>query len=132
MPVSVRNCLRAACLIALSGAGAAAADPLYLPGPPHGPGGEDSIETSSGTRCRQSINSNGAYLDAGLAGSAAKPVDLRGQPYFSDTRDQQALAYVRVTVPLGKRPKRIDCSNIYELEIDRLKRELELLQMAAE
>jgi hypothetical protein len=33
---------------------------IYLPAPPTSPGGEDAIETSSGTRCRQSINSNGA------------------------------------------------------------------------
>ncbi|QPQ55272.1 hypothetical protein IC614_01240 [Allosphingosinicella flava] len=132
MRAFVRNCLRAASLLALSGGASATAEQIYIPLAPNGPGGEDSIETSSGTRCRQSINSNGTYLDAGVAGTAAKPMPDAGRNYFTDTRDQQAMAYVRVTVPIGKRPKRIDCSSIYELEIQRLQREVELLKMAAE
>ena len=47
-------------------------------------------------------------------------------------RDRQGLAYARVTIPLGKMPKRIDCSKIYELEIAKLKQELELMKMNAE
>jgi hypothetical protein len=34
---------------------------------------------------------------------------------------REALAYARVTIPLGRKPKRIDCSQIYELEIARLR-----------
>ncbi|HEY6917100.1 MAG TPA: hypothetical protein VI381_05605 [Allosphingosinicella sp.] len=133
MRVFARNCLRAASLLGLSfGGGTVRAEQIYIPMAPNGPGGEDSIETSSGTRCRQSINSNGTYLDAGVAGTAAKPMAEDGRGYFTDTRDRQAMAYVRVTVPIGKKPKRIDCSSIYELEIQRLKREVELLQMSAE
>jgi len=109
---------------------------VFLPPAPNGPGGEDSIETADGTRCRQSINSNGAYLDVGATGSVAKPLaDDRtgnGIVLFSQERDQEALAYVRVTIPLGQRPARLDCSRLYELEIERLRRELELLRMAAE
>jgi hypothetical protein len=117
----------------LSAPAAAANNGVYLPPAPAGPGGEDSIETASGTRCRQSINSNGAYLDVGISGSAAKPVDDIGRAFIADNgRDREALAYARVTIPLGNRPKRIDCSAVFELEIQRLKREIELLRMAAE
>jgi len=47
-------------------------------------------------------------------------------------RDKEALAYARVTIPLGKQPQRIDCSRIYELELERLRQEIALLKMNAE
>lgn len=51
--LSVRRLLSAASL-------PASGQSVYLPAPPSGPGGEDVIETASGARCRQAINSNGA------------------------------------------------------------------------
>lgn len=77
------------------------------------------------------MNSNGAYLDVGMAGTAAKPVD-NARAIISDQRDQSALAYARVTIPLGRKPQRIDCGTVYDLEIQRLRREVELLRLAAE
>lgn len=112
---------------------AAAQTGVYLPPAPQGPGGEDTIETASGTRCRQSINSNHGYLDVGVSGSASSGLPTSGQAFVSVTeRDNQALAYARVTIPLGYKPTRLDCSRIYELEIARLRQELELLKMNAE
>lgn len=135
MHAFVRNSLLAASLASLA-VPVSANRGIFLPPAPGGPGGEDSIETADGTRCRQSINSNGAYLDVGAAGNAAKPLagDRAGNGVvlFSQDRDQEALAYVRVTIPLGPKPVRLDCSRLYELEIVRLQRELELLRMAAE
>src|SRR5215470_11060503 len=104
---------------------AVAADGLLLPPPPVGPGGEDSITTSDGVRCSQSINSSGGYLDLGVAGG-----DL--STYYSSsttTANNTAVGYARVIIPLGKRPKRIDCSALYQLEIDRLKTEVEALKI---
>ena len=129
MPASARASLLAACLL-LESAALAGPTGVYLPSPPSGPGGEDSIETSSGTRCRQSMNSNGAYLDVGATGSAASPADPQRQ--YVEGRDREATAYVRVTVPLGRRPQRIDCQQVYQLEIERLRREVEMLRMNAE
>lgn len=135
MPASARNFLYAALAsvaVAVPGACLAGTNGLYLPSAPTGSGGEDSIETSSGTRCRQSMNSNGAYLDVGMAGTAAP--DTKGNAYgyaYSDNRSREATAYVRMTIPLGHRPERIDCSRIYELELDKLRREVELLKMGA-
>lgn len=131
MHVSVRVCALAASLLVLE-APALASDGLYLPTAPRGSGGEDSIETAGGTRCRQSINSNGAYLDMGATASAAKPLPEDRLAGFARERDQEGLVYVRVTMPLGKRLERIDCNRIYEMEIARLHEELELLKMAAE
>lgn len=131
MRASARNSALVVCLLAASPA-AHATQGLYLPPAPQGPGGEDSVETADGTRCRQSINSNGAYLDVGAAGSAAKPQDRTAIPGFNDQRDREGVVYFRLTVPLSAKPARLDCSRLYELEITRLKRELELLKMAAE
>ena len=120
--------------IALSLSVAASADGgFYLPQAPSGPGGEDSIETAGGTRCRQSINGNGAYLDVGLAGTRSNGrSDINDIVRDHDRQSDQALGYARMIVPLGRKPKRIDCSRLYELEIARMQREIELLKLAAE
>lgn len=133
MHVFARSLLLVAAAELVIGSAALAQPGIYLPQAPMGPGGEDTIETSSGTRCRQSINSSKGYVDVGIAGSAASGLpDNRGVFINITERDQQALGYARVTIPLGKMPKRIDCSKIYELEIAKLKQELELLRMNAE
>lgn len=113
-------------------ASAATAQGVYLPPPPNGPGGEDTIETASGARCRQSMNSNGAYVDVGLTGRTSSG---KGQGGFYPGTNQggnEALGYARVTLPIGKQPPRLDCSRLYELEIARMKREIELLKLAVE
>ena len=133
MRAFARNLLLVAAAELTLASGAAAQPGMYLPQAPMGPGGEDTIETSSGTRCRQSINSSSGYVDVGVAGSAASGLpDTKGVFVNVTERDRQALAYARVTIPLGKMPKRIDCSQIYELEIARLRQELELMKMNAE
>ena len=121
---------------------ASAQQGIYLPSAPQGPGGEDTIESASGTRCRQSINSNKGYVDVGVAGSARSKVPMGSREAGSanpngvfvtiNDRDREALAYARVTIPLGNQPQRIDCSRIYELEIERLRQEIAVLRMNAE
>lgn len=106
-----------------------AADGLLLPPPPVGPGGEDSITTSEGVRCSQSINSNGGYLDLGVAGG-----DL--STYYSGSEGgsapSSAVGYARVIIPLGQTPQRLDCGRLYELEIQKLKAEIEMLKIGLE
>ena len=115
---------------------------MYLPPAPQGPGGEDTIESASGTRCRQSINSNNGYVDIGMAGSARSKIPTSSRDPGNafpagvfvtiNDRDKEVLGYARVTIPLGKQPKRIDCSKIYELELARLRQEIVILKMNAE
>lgn len=107
----------------------AAADGIYLPPPPTGPGGEDSISTAEGVRCSQSINAAGGYLDLGVAGgnlsTYADPA-----PYTSvGAPGQSAIGYARVIIPLGAPPKRLDCTALYDLEIQRLKQEIQMLKI---
>lgn len=134
MPAFVRNWLLVVSAeMLLCAAPASAQSGVYLPPAPQGPGGEDTIETQSGTRCRQSINGNEGYLDVGITGSTASGVPTNSNIFVSiNERDRQALGYARITVPLGRKPKRLDCSRIYELEIQRLRDELALLKMNAE
>ena len=111
----------------------AATDSIYLPPSPTGPGGEDSIETSDGTRCRQSMNSNRAYVDMGVSGRSERDRNNNlATNIFGNQSGDSAVAYARITIPIGNKPKRIDCTRLYDLEISRLRREIELLKMAAE
>ena len=112
---------------------AAAADGLLLPPPPIGPGGEDSITTSEGVRCSQSINSSGGYLDLGVAGGDLSNYYDSGDDYSSDNAaPQSAVAYARVIIPLGEAPTRLNCARLYELEIQKLKAEIEMLRVGLE
>jgi hypothetical protein len=99
-----------------------------LPSPPIGPGGEDAITTSEGVRCSQSINSSGGYLDFGVAGG-----DLSNYTSVTSTPgSNSAIGYARIIVPLGVSPKRLDCSRLYDLEIERLKAEIAMLKVGLE
>jgi hypothetical protein len=78
-------------------------------------------------RCSQSINSSGGYLDLGVAGG-----DLNNSYYSQSPSEQSAVGYARVIIPLGKAPNRLDCNQLYELEIQRLKAEIQLLQIGVQ
>lgn len=108
-----------AAVILASGIANADTKGLQLPYAPSGQGGTDTIETSMGTRCSQSLNSSGPYVDIGVSLS-------------EDDYSQERIGYGRLIIPLGKRPKRIDCSRLFELEIQRLQQEVQLLKMGIE
>jgi hypothetical protein len=129
MHAFVRKSLLAASVSLLAAQAVAGTNGLYLPPSPSGPGGEDSIETSSGTRCRQSINSSGPYVDLGVTGTTGTKDDPANTSLYRTDRPNEATAYARVTIPLGRRPERINCSQVFELEIAKLKREVELLRL---
>lgn len=81
------------------------------------PTGHDEVRAADGTTCRSAVVGSGAYLDIGIIGD---PQDIgSGQS-----------AYGRIVIPLGlKRRNRLDCSKLYQLEVDRLATELKLMQM---
>jgi len=116
----------AAAILVLCADPAPAADGILLPPAPVGPGGEDSITTSDGVRCSNSINSNGGYLDLGVAGG-----NLNAN-YGQSVTGQSAIGYARIIIPLGEAPTRLDCHVLYELEIQRLKAEIMMLQIGLE
>lgn len=92
---------------------------LYLPQVPQ-PNGQDEIRAADGTTCRSSMASNNAYLDMGGIG---------GQD--QDGSFASGTVYGRIIVPLGGVPERLDCSSLYNLEIERLRHELALVRSGA-
>ena len=100
-----------------------------MPPPPTGPGGEDSITTSEGVRCSQSINASGGYLDVGVAGGNLSTYDDQTPSAGTFLGGQSAIGYARVIIPLGATPKRLDCTALYDLEIARLKQEIQQLKI---
>ncbi len=89
---------------------------LQLPQVPQ-PNGQDEIRAADGTTCRSSMASNDAYLDVGGIGGQG-----------NDGSFSSGTVYGRLIVPLGGVPKRLDCSSLYALEIERLKHELNLVR----
>jgi len=82
------------------------------------PYGSDQVRAADGTTCQSAVGGDGSFVDFGAIGT----------PPTSDV-DESASVYARVVIPLGRKPKRIDCSQLYELEIARLRYELELARM---
>ncbi|MEL6920551.1 MAG: hypothetical protein AAFO77_05930 [Pseudomonadota bacterium] len=81
------------------------------------PSGHDEVRAADGTTCRSAVSGSGAYLDIGIIGN---PQDLGASQ----------SAYGRIVIPLGwSRRNRLDCSKLYQLEVDRLATELKLMQM---
>ncbi|WP_292075168.1 hypothetical protein [Mesorhizobium sp.] len=83
------------------------------------PQGQDEVHASDGTTCRSAVSGSGAYLDLGV---------IRGNNSSNHTNSDIAT-YGRVVIPIGRTPKRVDCSRLYELEVERLQMELKLLKM---
>jgi hypothetical protein len=81
--------------------------------------GHDEVRAADGTTCRSAVGGSGAYMDVGVIGNPEQ--DANGNSSMS--------AYGRIVVPLGKMPKRVDCSKLYDLEVTRLELELKLAQM---
>lgn len=80
------------------------------------PQGQDEVHAADGTTCRSAVSGSGAYLDLGV---------IRG----NSQTDNGVATYGRVVIPIGRTPKRLDCSRLYELEVERLQLELKLLKM---
>ncbi|MBZ9763965.1 hypothetical protein LB553_24210 [Mesorhizobium sp. CA8] len=83
------------------------------------PQGQDEVHASDGTTCRSAVSGSGAYLDLGI---------IRGNNN-SNQANSDIATYGRVVIPIGRTPKRVDCSRLYELEVERLQLELKLLKM---
>jgi len=80
------------------------------------PQGQDEVHASDGTTCRSAVSGSGAYLDLGV---------IRG----NSQSNNDVATYGRVVIPIGRTPKRLDCSRLYELEVERLQMELRLMKM---
>ncbi|MEZ5813040.1 MAG: hypothetical protein R3D45_16660 [Rhizobiaceae bacterium] len=112
-----------ACCVAVSGAQAQTTSIINqdvtgfnLPGVQL-PQGHDEVRAADGTTCRSAVSGAGAYLDTGVIGNP-NPSNGNG-----------VSAYGRIVIPLGRKPARLDCGRLYDLEVQRLQMELRLMQM---
>lgn len=105
---------------------AMSANGVYMPPPPQGVGGEDSITTATGTHCRSSMNSNRGYVDMGLTGTQGTANDIFTG--YTGQRQDNSTVYARVVIPLGRAPEKIDCTRFMQLELERLEAEIKMLR----
>ncbi|MEC9245122.1 hypothetical protein T8J41_13355 [Nitratireductor rhodophyticola] len=80
------------------------------------PNGFDEIRSADGTTCRSSMSNGGSYIDTGVIGGNLND----GQGVVS--------TYGRLVIPLGDRPRRLDCDRLYQLELRRLQLEVKMLE----
>lgn len=112
-----------------------------LPSTPGNSVGGDSVRGRDGTTCTQGTHT-GPTLDFGVTGTQNTNSANSSSPtivnnYFNGTSESTNSTnggdfgvYARIVVPLGFEPERIDCTQLYSLEIERLKIELENLKKA--
>lgn len=107
----------------------AAAQQIYIPQTQR-PSGQDRIRTRDGVECSQSIDS-ALTFDAGAM--ALPPNWTNGYGYNPNPQPQTPNqwnygGYARITIPLGMPPRKIDCGELYQLELQRLRLEVEYLR----
>ena len=102
--------------------------------------GGDSVRGRDGTTCTQGTH-NGPTLDFGITGtrnsadnSSMTPITVNNYNYNTEntatSMGGDVGVYARVIIPLGNDPERLDCTRLYNLEIERLTIELENLKKA--
>ena len=75
------------------------------------------------------MNSSGGYLDFGVAGGDIDSYTYSSPNNLPQQAPQGAIGYARIIIPIGATPKRLDCSQLYDLEIARLKAEIQQLKV---
>ncbi|MGF1446998.1 MAG: hypothetical protein ACFBRM_12485 [Pikeienuella sp.] len=64
-------------------------------------------------------------LDVGVGSN----MGMRGSFRFDDDNEGDMVVYARITIPLGRKPERLDCKRLYDLEIRRLQMQIEMMEM---
>lgn len=112
-----------------------------VPTTPQNTIGGDSVRGRDGTTCNQGTHV-GPTLDFGITGTqntnnanSSEPIVVNNyyngtQQSANSTTGGDIGVYARIVIPLGEEPARIDCTQLYSLEIERLKIELENLKKA--
>ena len=107
-----------------------------VPSTPQNNIGGDSVRGRDGTTCTQGTHV-GPTLDFGVTTSIkqnntnTQQNDYINQEFSLNNNSGNDIGfYARIVVPLGNDPERIDCTQLYALEIERLKMELENMKKA--
>lgn len=90
----------------------------------------DEFRTSSGMTCRQSISGSAQLQIGGIAAQDNSDDRYSGTSWNSrDYNRDESGVFVQLVVPIGV-PDRIDCTTLYNIEVE--KQQLELKQVKAQ
>lgn len=90
----------------------------------------DEFRTSSGMVCRQSVSGTAQLQVGGVASQDNSNDDYTGSNWNSRNYDRdESGVFVQLVVPIGV-PDRIDCTTLYNIEVE--KQQLELKQLKAQ
>jgi hypothetical protein len=87
--------------------------------------GQDEFRASDGTSCRSTMEA-GTFATGGNQSGGGSNYGLPG--YVSNPTQGNIGVYGRFTWSLDAKPNRMDCTKLYELEIEKKQLELELLR----
>ncbi len=93
------------------------------------PSGQDRIRSADGVECQSHVGPRQKWMDMGVYSMGNQTQNLITNP--SDNRNQSIGVYARITINLDPPLPAIDCTRLYQLEIDRLRREVEDQQMSS-
>lgn len=91
------------------------------------PSGQDRIRSADGVECQSHVGPRNRWMDMGVysMGNQTNSTALAS----GDSRGQHVGVYARITINLDRVAPAIDCTHLYLLEIQRLKREIEDQQL---
>lgn len=88
-------------------------------------GARDRIVTPERFECENSLSGK-AQLEYGVAASNGDSTSVYNT---SNTTGKTVTVYGKIIIPIGGPKSRIDCNELYELEVKRRKLEIKLLEM---
>ena len=111
---------------------------LSLPAAPQWPPGQDRIRSADGVQCETSTTPRKWFMDIGVLGGRGNGLGSNNQGTVIDINSQfinnqyernTYAIYARVVINLDSTPPKMNCNELYALEIQRLRSEIEYLQM---
>ena len=104
-------------------ASACHAQVILPPAPVNSSAPADEVRAKDGTSCRNS--SDGPIADFGVTSGNDSQIGLPG---FNLPTERGTAIYGRVVVPIGDRPRKLDCNFLYQIELERLQLELDRMR----
>lgn len=112
---------------------------IQLPSQPQFPQGQDKVRAADGTECSVSTAPRKRYMDIGVVGGGstgsgvenAYPFVVPNLGYAPNNQYNRTTGgvYARIVINLDPEKPTIDCNRLYELEIERLRAEIEQLKL---
>lgn len=90
--------------------------------------GYDRVYSSSGTSCESSQEPD-MYYQIGLTASKDDKTGLNNKSYGGNYERDEIAAYAQIVIPISDGRKRVDCSRLYDLEIQKLQAEILKLKL---